>query len=84
MNDSQQTLTDLKTKRDSLSRKKAAADERVRSAKKQRDKSLEKLKQLGISDPKTIPERLAKFKGDAENLVAEIEGGVPEAYIDGN
>ncbi len=82
MGDQQQTLTDLKTKRDKLSRKKAAADERVRSAKKQRDKAVEKLSQLGIDDPKTISAKLEKYKGDAEKLVAEIEAGVPEAYKD--
>ena len=83
MSDPQKILTDLKDKRDKLSRRKAAADERVRSAKKQRDKAVEKLSQLGIDDPKTIPAKLDKYKADAEKLVAEIESGVPEAYKDG-
>lgn len=82
MDDPQTTLTDLKTTRDKLSRKKAAADERVRSAKGQRDKALKKLNQLGITDPKTIPAKLKKYKADAETLVAEIEERVPGAYRD--
>ena len=84
MSDSQKTLTDLKDKRDKLSRQKAAADERVRSAKKQRDRAVEKLSQLGIDDPKAIPAKLDKYKADAEKLVGEIESGVPEAYKDAN
>lgn len=82
MNDPQETLDDLKQTRDKLSRKKAAADERVRSARKQRDKAVEKLNSLGIDDPKTIPAKLEKYKADAEKLVAEIEDRVPEAYRD--
>ena len=84
MSNPEQLLKDLRDKRDKLSRQKAAADERVRSAKKQRDKAVEKLSQLGIDDPKTIPAKLDKYKVDAEKLVTEIESGVPEVYKDGN
>lgn len=76
----QAKLDELKQTRDKLSRKKAAADERVRSAKEQYSKAVDKLTALGIKDVKTIPAKLKKYKADAEMLVADIEEKIPEAY----